>query len=155
LALLSSLSAFIMIGPRVYFAMARDRLFFPFAANVHPRYGVPGRSIVAQGAIAVLMATIGSFEQLLIYVGFALGLFPWLAVAGLFIARRKHIGDSSAVKVWGYPFIPLFFLSSTLVLMVIAYINRPLESSAAVLTVIVGIPCYLLWVRAAKVSRKG
>jgi APA family basic amino acid/polyamine antiporter len=149
-ALLSSLSAFIMIGPRVYFAMARDKLFFPFAAKVHPRFGVPGRSIVVQGLIAVLMVIAGSFEQLLVYVGFALGIFPWLAVAGIFIARRRGIGESSAVKAWGYPIVPLFFLASTLTLMVIAYINRPLESSAAVLTVAAGIPCYFLWVKAVK-----
>ncbi len=151
-ALLSSLSAYIIIGPRVYFAMARDRLFFPFASKVHPRFGVPGRSIVIQGTIAVLMVLVGSFEQLLVYLGFALGIFPWLAVAGIFIARRRGIGDSSAVKVWGYPFVPLFFLVTMLGLLVVAYYNRPLESSAAVLTVIAGIPCYLLWVRAMKRS---
>jgi APA family basic amino acid/polyamine antiporter len=149
-ALLSSLSAFIMIGPRVYFAMARDKLFFPFAARVHPRFGVPGRSIIVQGMIAVFMVIIGSFEQLLVYVGFALGIFPWLAVAGVFIARRRGVGESSAVKVWGYPVVPIFFLASTLALMIVAYINRPFESTAAVLTVAAGIPCYFLWVKAAK-----
>lgn len=147
-ALLSSLSAYMLIGPRVYFAMARDRLFLPFAARVHPRFGVPGRSIVVQGAIAVVMVTVGSFEQLLVYLGFALGIFPWLAVAGIFIARRRHIGDSTAVRAWGYPVVPVFFLAATLFLMVVAYINRPAESSAAVVTVLAGVPCYYLWVRA-------
>ena len=84
LALLSSLSAFIILGPRVYFAMARDRMFFPIAARVHPRHGVPGISIMLQGAVAILMVLLGSFEQLAIYVGFALGVFPWLAIAGIF-----------------------------------------------------------------------
>ncbi|NIO28668.1 MAG: amino acid permease [Candidatus Latescibacteria bacterium] len=152
-ALLSSLSAYTILGPRVYFAMARDRLFFPFAAKVHPRYQVPGRSILLQGAIAAVMVFAGTFEQLLIYLGFTLGIFPWLAVAGLFIARKKHVGDDSAVRVPGYPLVPLFFLASTLGLMVIAYMNRPLESSAAVLTVLAGIPCYFLWVRALKAPR--
>jgi APA family basic amino acid/polyamine antiporter len=150
LALLSSLSAYIIIGPRVYFAMARDRLFFGFAARVHPRFHVPGRSILIQGALAVVMVSIGSFEQLLVYLGFALGIFPWLAVAGLFIARRRHIGDAKAVRVPGYPVLPLFFLVATLSLMVVAYINRPFESSLAVLTVLVGIPLYYAWVRAAR-----
>lgn len=154
IALLSSLSAFILIGPRVYFAMARDRLFFSFASKVHPRYGVPGRSIIVQGTVAVLMVLIGSFEQLLIYGGFALGIFPWLAVLGIFIARKKHIGDSSAVKVWGFPFVPVFFLMSSLSLMVLAYFNRPLESTAAVMTVILGVPCYFLWIKGVKISKK-
>ena len=146
-ALLSSLSAYIIIGPRVYYAMARDRLFFPFASKLHPRYNVPSRSIAIQGLIAVVMVTIGSFEQLLVYLGFALGIFPWLAVFGIFIARRRSIGEETAVKVWGYPVVPGFFLLSTLFLMVIAFINRPLESSAAILTILAGVPCYLLWVR--------
>lgn len=147
IALLSSLSAFIIIGPRVYFAMARDGLFFSSAARVHPRYGVPTRSIVMQGALAVVMLLAGSFEQLLVYLGFALGIFPWLAVAGLFLARKRRIGEPSAAKVPGYPFVPLLFLGVTLGLMVIAYIGRPLESGAAILTVLAGVPCYCLWTR--------
>jgi APA family basic amino acid/polyamine antiporter len=146
-ALLSSLSAFIMLGPRVYFAMARDRLFFPFAASVSGRSGVPGRSILIQGGIAVLMVVVGSFEQLLIYIGFALGIFPWLAVAGLFIARRRRIGGEDVAAVRGYPVVPLFFLASSLALMIVAYVNRPLESTAAVVTVAAGVPCYYVWIR--------
>jgi APA family basic amino acid/polyamine antiporter len=149
-ALLSSLSAFIMIGPRVYYAMAQDRMFFSFAAKVHPRFGVPGRSILIQGCIAVAMVTIGSFEQLLVYIGFALGIFPCLAVAGIFIARRRKIGDSTAVKVWGYPVTPVLFLVASLTLMAVAWINRPLESTAAIVTVLIGVPCYFLVARVAK-----
>jgi basic amino acid/polyamine antiporter, APA family len=143
--LLSSLSAYIMIGPRVYFAMARDGLFFPFAGRVHPRHNVPGDAIIIQGVIAALMVLLGTFEQLLVYVGFALGIFPWLAVVGLFKARKLGIGEERAAKVWGFPLVPLFFLSANLLLMIVAYINRPLESSAAVITVLIGIPCYYLW----------
>jgi APA family basic amino acid/polyamine antiporter len=154
IALLSSTSAFILIGPRVYFAMAQDRLFFPFAAKVHPRYRVPGKSILIQGVIAIMMVVIGSFEQLLIYIGFALGIFPWLAIAGLFIARKKQIGEVSSAKVWGYPVIPIFYLLASLILMTVAYINRPMESTAAVITVLLGIPCYFLWVKGVKFSTK-
>jgi len=146
-ALLSSLSAFIMLGPRVYFAMARDGLFFRFASAVHPRFQVPGRSILVQGAIAMVMVLAGSFEQLLIYLGFSLSIFPFLAVAGIFIARKRMIGESTAVRVWGYPYVPLFFLACTLALMALACWSRPLESTAAVVTVLLGIPAYLLWIR--------
>jgi len=151
--LLSCLSAFIMIGPRVYYAMARDRLFFPFAANVHPRYKVPAKSILIQGSIAVVMVLIGSFEQLIIYIAFALNIFLWLAVAGVFLARKRKVGEESAVKVWGYPIVPLFFLIASLVLMVFNYLNRPMESSAALLTVLIGIPCYFLWVKGVARSK--
>jgi APA family basic amino acid/polyamine antiporter len=152
IALLASLSAFIMIGPRIYYAMALDKLFFPFAAKLHPRYGVPGRSIVVQGAIAFILVIIGSFEQIVIYVQFALLIFPLIAVAGLFVARSKRIGDDIAVKVPGFPIIPVFFLICSLLIMVIAYINRPLESSAAVVTVLIGVPIYFFWARKMKIS---
>lgn len=145
-AMLSSLSAFVLIGPRIYYAMARDRLFLPFAGDVHERYGVPGKAIVVQGAVAILMVMLGTFEQLLLYVGFALGIFPWLAIAGLFIARRKRIGEENAYKAWGYPVIPLFYLICSSVLMTIAYMDRPFESTAAIISVLVGVPIYYLWV---------
>lgn len=144
-ALLSSLSAFIIIGPRVYFAMARDRLFFPFAAEVHPKFGVPGKAILIQGLIAGFMVLVGSFEQLLIYIGFALGIFPWLAIFGLFLSRKRKIGEASAVKVFAYPLVPLFYLLSSLLLMIVAFVNRPVESGIAILTVLCGIPIYFLW----------
>lgn len=146
MALLSSLSAFILIGPRVYFAMAKDRLFLPFASQVHPKYGVPGRSILIQATIAVTMVTIGSYERLLIYMGFALNIFPWLAITGLFIGRARRIGEPNAFHVIGYPVIPLFFLSSSLLLMIVNYFNRPIESTAAVITIVFGIPCYYIWI---------
>ena len=147
LMMLSSLSAFLIIGPRVYNAMAKDKLFFSFASSIHPKYKVPSKSIMLQGIIAAFMVIIGSFEQLLIYIGFALSIFPLLTVAGLFKARKLKIGENMAIKVIGYPFIPLFFLISSFSLMVVAYINRPLESSVAVLTVIVGVPFYYFWLR--------
>ena len=150
LTLLSSISAFVMIGPRIYYAMACDKLFFPYASKVHPKYKVPGRSIIVQGSIAVFMVLIGSFEQLLVYLGFALGIFPILAVTGIFIARRKNIGNRTAVKVWGYPVTPVFFLLSSFLLMVIAFINRPFESIMAVVTVLIGIPSYYLWIKGWK-----
>lgn len=146
-AMLSSLSAYILIGPRVYYAMAKDRLFFPFAAKVHPKHKVPGRAILVQGALAVAMIFIGSFEQLLIYVGFALGIFPFMAVAGLFIARARRVGESDAVRTPAFPLVPLFYLVASAVLMAIAYMERPWESTFAVVTVALGVPVYFLWVK--------
>lgn len=149
-ALLSSLSAFIMIGPRVYYAMAKDRLFLPFAAKLHPHYHIPGRSIMIQGGIAIGMVLVSSIEQLLAYIIFALNIFPWLAIAGLFLARKKRIGEASAVKVKLYPFVPIFFLSASFILMILMYIGRPIEATAAVVTVALGIPGYFLWNRVLK-----
>lgn len=109
LALLSSLSAYIIIGPRVYYAMAREGLFFNFASQIHKKFGVPGKAILLQGLVAVLMILAGTLEQLLVYIEFALGVFPLVAVAGIYLARKRKLGEDTAVKVWGYPFTPLFF----------------------------------------------
>jgi APA family basic amino acid/polyamine antiporter len=144
-ALLSSLSAFIIIGPRVYYAMAVDHMFFSFAARLHPKYEVPGYSIIVQGIVALCMILIGTFEQLLIYIGFALNIFPWLAIAGLFIARKRKIGEASAVRVWGYPIVPVFFLVCSFLITIITFFHRPVESIIAILTVAAGIPIYFIW----------
>ncbi|MBC8403379.1 MAG: amino acid permease [Candidatus Marinimicrobia bacterium] len=148
--LLSSVSAFIMIGPRVYSAMAQNGQFLRWVADVHPRFKVPGKSLILQGVLASIMVAIGTFEQLLVYLGFALSIFPALAVAGLFLARRRHIGDDTAVGTWGYPATPLLFLVSMVVLMVVAFMNRPFESTCAIITVALGIPVYWLFVHEPK-----
>ncbi|MGC9471103.1 MAG: APC family permease [Bacteroidales bacterium] len=144
LALLSSLSAYIIIGPRVYYAMAREGLFFNFASQIHKKFGVPGKAILLQGLVAVVMILAGTLEQLLVYIEFALGVFPLVAVAGIYLARKRKLGDDSAVKVWGYPFTPLFFLLTSLAILVIAFIDRPLESTIAIVTILAGIPLYFL-----------
>jgi len=144
IALLSSLSAYIIVGPRVYYAMALDKLFFPFAAKIHPKHSVPGRAILVQGLIAVVMVIAGTLEQLLIYIEFAIGLFPILAVAGIFIARHREIGNDTAVKVWGYPFVPLFFILCSIGIMIVAFMNRPFESTVALATILFGIPLYFI-----------
>ncbi len=144
--LLSSLSAFIILGPRVYYSMAKDGLFFSFASRIHPRFRVPGWSILCQGLFAAVMVLAGSFEQLLIYMGFALNIFPWLAVFGVLVARKRSGGGpAGAFKTWGYPVTPIFYLAASLGLMAVNYLNRPLESTAAVVTVLAGIPVYVLW----------
>lgn len=152
LALLSSLSAFILIGPRVYYAMAKDRLFFAYAAQIHSKYKVPSRSILIQGLAAIVMVHLGTFEQLLIYIGFALGIFPWLAILGLFKARKMGIGDETAVKTLGFPYTPLFYLFASLTLLIVAFINRPLESSAALITITLGLVFYYFWQRKTRAT---
>jgi APA family basic amino acid/polyamine antiporter len=117
---------------------------------LHPRYGVPGISILIQGAIAILMVLTGTLDQIMYYVGFALGVFPWLAIVGLFLARKRGIGNNLAAKVWGYPVVPVFYLISSLGLMIIAFSGRPFASTVALISIGLGIPCYFLWVRVVK-----
>jgi APA family basic amino acid/polyamine antiporter len=136
-----------MIGPRIYYAMARDGLFFSFAKKIHPKYEVPSLSILIQGGLALFFVSFSSLEQLLVYLYYALNIFPFFAVLGLFIARKRQIGNENAYKVIGYPLTPIIFLAGTFYIAIVAFLNRPIESSAAILTVLIGIPLYYLWIR--------
>ena len=143
-ALFSSLSAFIILGPRVYYSMAKDRAFFKFAGEVHPKFGVPSKSILMQGGIAVVMVLFGTFDQLLTYMGFSLGIFPILAVLGVFKLRWTN---KSVSRLPGFPVTSLVYVVTGVCILVLAYFERPVESSIAIGTVLIGIPAYFLFKR--------
>jgi len=144
LLLLSSLSAYLLIGPRVYYAMARQGLFFQAAARIHPRFETPGLAILAQGLCAMVLVLTGTFEQLLTYIGFALGIFPLMTVAGLMLLRMREPQRNRPYRVWGYPLVPLVYLAASLGILVVAFLNRPWPSLFALLTVAAGVPAYRL-----------
>jgi len=141
-ALFSSLSAFIILGPRVYYAMACDRCFFPFAATVHPRYKVPARSILLQGLIAALLVMFGTFDQILTYMGFSLGLFPLLSILGVYKLRRKGI---STYRMPGFPAVPLVYLLTGGAILVLGFLERPVESSIALGMALIGVPFFFVF----------
>ena len=88
LSLLATVNAMCLVGPRVYYAMAQDRAFFPLAARIHPRWKTPWVAVLMQGACTVLLIVFPTFRGLVIYIGFTLYLFTALAVLGLFKFRR-------------------------------------------------------------------
>jgi APA family basic amino acid/polyamine antiporter len=145
-ALFSSLSAYLILGPRVYYSMARDGIFFKSIAFVDPKCCVPTRSIVLQGGIASVMVLFGTFEQLLTYMGFSLGIFPLLAVLGVFKLRRT---GRSAVKLPGYPVASAVYILVGATILVLAFLERPAESLVAVATALAGIPVYIFFKRSA------
>ncbi len=146
-ALFSSLSAFIILGPRVYYAMASDRCFFPFAGEVHPRFRVPSKSIALQGLIASILVLFGTFDQILTYMGFSLGLFPILSVVGVFKLRRT---GRSVFKLPGFPVIPLVYIVAGASILILGFLRRPVESSIALGMVLIGIPVFWIFRRALK-----
>jgi len=145
-ALFSSLSAYLILGPRVYYSMARDGIFFKSIAYVDPKCSVPTRSIVLQGGIAAVMVLFGTFEQLLTYMGFSLGIFPLLAVLGVFKLRRT---GRSAVKLPGYPVASAVYILVGAAILVLAFLRKPVESLVAIATALAGIPVYLWFKRAS------
>lgn len=141
-ALFSSLSAFIILGPRVYYSMAKDGVFFKSLAKVNPRFCVPSRAIVLQGLIAVVLVLFGSLRQLLTYMGFSLGIFPILAVVGVFKLRRS---GRSVVKLPGYPVVPAIYILAGVSILVLSFLQQPKVSSIAIATVLIGIPIFLIF----------
>jgi APA family basic amino acid/polyamine antiporter len=141
-ALFSSLSAFIIIGPRVYYSMAKDGLFFKSVSKIHPKFQVPSNSILLQCLIAVLLALSGSFEQVLTYMGFALGIFPILTVLGVFRLRKEN---KTGIKLPGYPITQIIYVLAGITILILSFLERPAESSIALLVVAAGIPAYLFF----------
>lgn len=148
-ALFSSLSAFIILGPRVYYAMARGGHFFRFVSYIHPRFGVPTRSIALQAIIAILMVLSGTFDQILTFMGFSLGIFPILTVLGVFKLRAS--GKSRGLSA-GFPVAPVVYSLAGTAILILAFLERPLESSIALGTVAAGLPLYVLFKRVNRLS---
>lgn len=143
-ALLSSLSAFIILGPRVYYSMAKDGYFFKFASKVHSVYRVPSKSILLQCLIAIIIVLSGSLERILTYMGFSLGIFPILAVIGVFKLRRLK---KSEYKMPGFPVIPIIYILAGVSILTLGFLEAPLPSLIAILTVAAGIPAYFIFKR--------
>ena len=141
-ALFSSLSAFIIIGPRVYYSMAKDGLFFKSAARIHKKFQVPSNSILLQCLIAVILVLSGTFEQVLTYMGFALGIFPVLTVMGIWRLRKNN---PEALKIKGFPVPQIIYIAAGVLILVLSFLERPLESSIALITVFIGIPVYFIF----------
>lgn len=146
-ALFSSLSAFIIIGPRVYYSMAKDGLFFKMAGRIHKRFQVPSNSILLQALIAVILVLSGTFEQVLTYMGFALGIFPVLSVIGIWKLRKTQ---PDALRIKGFPIPQIIYITAGIMILVLSFMESPLESSIAILTVVVGVPAYFLFKRISK-----
>jgi APA family basic amino acid/polyamine antiporter len=142
IALFSSISAFIILGPRVYYAMAKDGYFFKFASKLHTKYKVPTYSILFQAIISIIIILSGTLDQILTYMGFALTIFPILVVVGLFKLRNQR---KSVLHLPGYPFTPVLFIFVAVMMLVLGLLERPNESLIAILTVLVGVPVYFLF----------
>jgi APA family basic amino acid/polyamine antiporter len=145
-SLAATINAMTFVGPRVYFAMARDGLFIPAAADVHPRYKTPARSIVAQAIWSTLLILTGSLDALGNYVGFAITLFAGIAVAAVFVLRAREPNAPRPFKAIGYPLTPAIFVIASLAIVVNAIITNPRVTGLGLLVIAAGIPIYL-WFR--------
>src|SRR5215204_2773568 len=141
-AVFGSMAAFTMSAPRVYFAMARDRLFLRAAARLHPRYETPARAIIVQAALATLLVLLGSFDEIISYFMFAVVLFITLTVAGLFVLRRRSPAAPYLTPL--YPFTPAVYILLSLGLLALLAMGSTRQALLGVAVVALGLPVYYL-----------
>jgi APA family basic amino acid/polyamine antiporter len=150
LSTFGGLNAGLMTGPRVFYAMAEDRLFFQRVAAVHPRFQTPHVAVVLLVLLTSLNASIRTFEQLA--EAFVLLLYPFIAltVAAVFVLRRKRPDLPRPYRTAGYPIVPLIFLIGVTAMMANSLVKRPAATLLAAGIVLVGVPIYFVWRRSAQ-----
>jgi APA family basic amino acid/polyamine antiporter len=141
------LNGLILSGPRVYYAMAKDRLFFKTVAQIHPRYHTPVKSLGTQAIWASLLTLSGTYSQLLTYVISAALLFYILTVYGLIILRRTRPDLQRPYKAVGYPFFPWLYVMMAAAVLASNLIGDPRNSWPGFIIITVGLPAYYYWKR--------
>lgn len=131
-----------LTGSRIYFAMARDGLFFRRFAAVHPRFATPWFAVALQGAVAALLAATGTFAQLILLEVFATWIFVGLAVAAVPVLRRERPGLPRPYRTPAYPWVPLAFLALSVVFVLATVAAEPLLTGGFLLLLAAGAPLY-------------
>ncbi len=145
ISIFSAANGTMLTSPRVYYAMARDRLFFQRLAEVHPRFKTPAFAIIAGAVWSIVLAVTGTFEQLLTYVVFIGWIFYALAAASIFVYRRRMPEAVRPYRVPGYPLTPLLFIAAAAALALNTVATQPARAAVGIGIVLVGAPAYLIW----------
>ncbi|MGE5206077.1 MAG: APC family permease [Chlamydiota bacterium] len=137
----------ILAGARVYYAMAKDKLFFRKVADLHPKYKTPVTSLMVQAVWTCILCLSGSYSQLLDYIIFAVLVFYILTIAGLFVLRWKHPQAERPYRAIGYPILPAVYIVFAVFIDVVLLRYKPQYTWPGLIIVLIGIPVYLLWSR--------
>jgi APA family basic amino acid/polyamine antiporter len=151
ISIAASISAMVLAGPRVYYAMARDGVFWPAAGRVHPRFRTPVLAIVAQGVWSSVLVLSGTLSGLVAYTGFAVVLFAGVAVLAVFVLRWRERGIARPFHAPGYPIAPAVFVLASLAMVTSEIWNNPGTSCAGLAIIAAGFPLY--WLFARKLDR--
>lgn len=138
-SVLGTLVAYLMASPRVYYAMARDGLFFESVARLHPRFHTPHRAILIQVLLASILILAGNFQQIISYFFFIVVVFIAMTVAGLFVIRRR---DFAGYRTPLYPVTPLTFLAITAIVLFFIGMRDPARTLLGTAVVLLGLPVY-------------
>ena len=146
-SIFSASNGMMLTLPRLFFAMARDRLFFQRLAEVHPTFGTPASAIIGTAIWASILVLTGSFEQLLTYVVFMSWLWFALAALAIFVYRRREPDAPRPFRTPGYPVTPILFVLAALVIVANTVVAQPVQSLVGLGIALLGIPAYMWWRR--------
>jgi APA family basic amino acid/polyamine antiporter len=149
LSIFGSTNGNILTAARLYFAQARDGLFFSPVGNVHPRFETPGVSLLIQGIWASILTASGSYEKLFSYVIFAGWIFYGLTVTGVLILRRREPDRERPYRMWGYPVTTVLFAAVSFWFVGNTLVTTPGPSLLGLGIIATGIPVYFYWRRNA------
>lgn len=135
----------ILAAPRLYFAMAREGLFFKSAGNVHPQHHTPTNAFIYQAIWASVLVISGSFDQLTDMLIFASFIFYGSTTLGVFILRKKMPDAPRPYKAWGYPVVPAIFILFCVALLVTTFASKPREAMMGLVLMFSGVPFYFYW----------
>ena len=152
-SLMSTANAMITIGPRVYYAMAKNRAFFSTAAQVNPKWHTPVVAILSQGICAMLL-TLTPFPQLVLYIGFSLTFFTVLAVGSVFIFRRRTGWQRLGALDFAWPAIPVAYILIGVTTIGYGFVFAPVPSGASLATIVIGAGIYRLVWRKHEIHRE-
>ena len=145
ISIFSAANGLTMTAPRVYYAMAQDRVFFARLADVHAGFGTPALAIGISSAWAVVLAVSGTFEQLLTYVVFAGWLFYAIGAASIFVYRKRAPDAPRPFSVPGYPLTPALFILADASIVLNTVIVQPDRAAVGIGVVLLGVPVYWFW----------
>jgi len=140
----------ILAGARVYYAMARDHLFFRRAGELHPKYRTPAHSLFMQCLWTCVLCISGSYGQLLDYIIFAVLVFYILTIAGLFVLRVKRPNEPRPYRAIGYPVLPAVYILMAVFIDVVLLRYKPQYTWPGLIIVLLGIPVYFVWSRRSR-----
>jgi len=150
ISIFSATNGITLTAPRVYYAMARDGVFFHQLARIHPRFRTPAFAVIAGSAWAIILAATGTFEQLLTYVVFTGWLFYALGAASIFIYRRRTLDRELPYRVPGFPWTPLLFIIAAAALVLNTIVTQFDRAAIGLGIVLIGTPAYFIWHRRSK-----
>ncbi len=153
ISIFGCLSATILYGPRVYFAMAEDRSFFKSMTFIHPRYRVPTKALSGQALWSALLCLSGTYQDLYEFVVFALVIFFAATGLAVIVLRYKQPDKIRPYKAWGYPIVPLLFVLINLAVFFNTIVAQPLKSLMGLIMLSLGIPAFLYWRKGPKINR--